>query len=285
MARPLRIEFPGAVYHVTSRGERQTPIFLDDEDREAFLGVISQGLARFDAQMLAYVLMDDHFHFVLYTRRANLSALMRHINGVYTQAFNQRHGKAGHLLQGRFKGILVDRERFLLDACRYVEYNPVRCGRVKSAGEWPWSSYAAHVGQAPAPQWLDVEGLQSFVLGKSVASAADRRRAASRYATLVEQTGDLWLWKAGLNRQIFLGDEVFVEKMRKLGAAEARRGGAKANALKQLLKACDTREEALFRGFTEAGLSMTAMAEELGLSVARVSQLIGRHERLLGAPA
>jgi REP element-mobilizing transposase RayT len=279
MARPLRIEFPGAVYHVTSRGERQAPIFADDEDRAAFLSVVAQGMARFDAQILAYVLMEDHFHFVLFTRKANLSALMRHVNGVYTQAFNRRHAKTGHLLQGRFKGVLVDRENYLLDACRYVETNPVRCGLVKEAGDWPWSSYRAHAGQAEVPAWLDADGLHAFVLGKPLAGAADRRKAAAKYATLVAKAGDLWLWKKGLNRQIYLGDDAFVAQMQKQVATGARKAGGKSATLKQLLKSCATREEALFRGFTEAGLSMTAMAEELDLSVARVSQLIGRHER------
>ena len=107
MARPLRIEFPGAVYHVTSRGDRGEAIFVDDEDRLGLLELVSQALSRFDAQMLAYCLMGNHYHFVLHTRRANLSLLMRHINGVYTQAYNRRHNKVGHLFQGRFKAILA----------------------------------------------------------------------------------------------------------------------------------------------------------------------------------
>ena len=126
MSRPLRIEFPGAVYHVTARGDRRESIFADDEDRGALLGIVEQGLDRFDAQMLAYCLMGNHCHFVLYTRSANLSLLMRHINGVYSQRFNRRHGLVGHLLQGRFKAILVDRDAYLLEVCRYVELNPVR---------------------------------------------------------------------------------------------------------------------------------------------------------------
>jgi putative transposase len=107
MARPLRIEFPGAVYHITSRGDRREPIFVDDEDRLALLDIVAQALSRFDAQMLAYCLMGNHYHFVLHTRQANLSLLMRHINGVYTQSFNRRHNKVGHLFQGRFKAILA----------------------------------------------------------------------------------------------------------------------------------------------------------------------------------
>ncbi|WP_287640533.1 transposase [Accumulibacter sp.] len=115
MARPLRIEFPGAIYHVTSRGDRREPIFVDDADGESLLAVLAAGMARFDAQVLAYCLMGNHYHFVLHTRQANLSALMRHVNGVYTQAFNRRHAKVGHLPQGRFKAILVDRDAYLLE--------------------------------------------------------------------------------------------------------------------------------------------------------------------------
>ena len=128
MSRPLRIEFPGALYHVTSRGDRREDIFVDDNDRARLLAVVAQGLARFDAQLLAYCLMSNHYHFVLHTRQANLSALMRHINGVYSQAFNRRHGKVGPLFQGRFTAILVDREAYMLEVCRYVELNPVRAG-------------------------------------------------------------------------------------------------------------------------------------------------------------
>jgi putative transposase len=112
MSRPLRIEFPGAMYHVTSRGDRREDIFAGDEDRVSLLAVLGQAMERFDGQVLAYCLMSNHYHFVLHTRRANLSQVMRHVNGVYTQTFNRRHGKVGHLFQGRFKAILVDRDAY-----------------------------------------------------------------------------------------------------------------------------------------------------------------------------
>jgi len=172
MSRPLRIEFPGAVYHVTSRGDRREPIFADDTDRIALLSVLAQGMQRFDAQVLAYCLMGNHYHFVLHTRQANLSRLMRHVNGVYTQVFNRRHGKLGHLFQGRFKAILVDRETYLLEVCRYVELNPVRAGLVAEPGDWPWSSYRAHVGDAATPPWLDTDGLHGYLLQRPAAPDA-----------------------------------------------------------------------------------------------------------------
>ncbi|MCV2368587.1 REP-associated tyrosine transposase [Roseateles oligotrophus] len=177
MSRPLRIEFPGALYHVTSRGDRREDIFVDDTDRARLLAVVAQGLSRFDAGMLAYCLMGNHYHFVMQTRQGNLSALMRHINGVYTQAFNRRHNKVGHLFQGRFKAILVDRDAYLLEVCRYVELNPVRARMVDAPGDWAWSSYRAHIGQATPPDWLDSAGLLGYLLGLDILGADDRAKA------------------------------------------------------------------------------------------------------------
>ena len=289
MARPLRIEFPGAVYHVTARGDRREDIFADDEDRQALLGVLGQALSRFDAEMLAYCLMGNHYHFVLHTRRANLSSLMRHINGVYTQAFNRRHGKAGHLFQGRFKAILVDRDAYLLEVCRYVELNPVRAGLVRKPQSWAWSSYRAHVGRQAAPAWLDTAGLHGYVLGRAVRSAADRRRAGQRYAELVASASGERLWDKALRRQIYLGDEAFVERMQARAAPRSRadRDIPKAQrrgvrSLGEWLAACARREEALYRAYTESALTMSAIARQLGLSVSRVSRLIARAEQAKG---
>jgi putative transposase len=200
MSRPLRIEFPGAVYHVTARGDRRESIFADDEDRRALLGVVEQGLERFDALVLAYCLMGNHYHFVLQTRRANLSLLMRHVNGVYSQRFNRRHGVVGHLLQGRFKAILVDRDAYLLEVCRYVELNPVRAGLVDAPADWPWSSYRSHVGLAGGLSGLDTPGLHGYLLGHPVQSPADARRAARMYAQWVAAGRDVQLWDDALNR-------------------------------------------------------------------------------------
>jgi putative transposase len=213
VSRPLRIEFEGAVYHVTSRGDRREPIFVDDDDRHRLLAVVGHAAERFDAQVLAYCLMGNHYHFVLHTRQANLSRLMRHINGVYTQDFNRRHAKVGHLFQGRFKAVLVDRDAYLLEVCRYVELNPVRASLVDRPEAWRWSSYPAHIGLTPAPPWLDIAGLHGYLLGRAPRSAADVRRAAERYAALVASGRDVRLWSDALRQQIYLGDEAFVERM------------------------------------------------------------------------
>ena len=139
MARPLRIEFADATYHVTSRGDRREPIYVDDADRVAFLELLEHACDRFDADVLAYCLMGNHYHLVLCTRSGALSRLMRQLNGVYTQAFNRRHGLVGHLFQGRFKAVLVDTDRYLVALSRYVERNPVAAGLVRLPERWPCS--------------------------------------------------------------------------------------------------------------------------------------------------
>lgn len=286
MSRPLRIEFAGAIYHVTSRGDRREDIVTDDSDRRLLLAVLGQAMERFDAQVLSYCLMSNHYHFVLHTRQANLSRLMRHVNGVYTQAFNRRHEQGGHLFQGRFKAILVDREAYLLEVCRYVELNPVRAGLVARAGDWAWSSYRAHVGVTPSPAWLDTAGLHAYLLGREPRDAADRRRAASRYAALVEAARDVPLWDIGLRQQVYLGDEDFVARMLALvepsraSTAEVpkvQRQSAQLT-LQQWLAECHTREQALWHAYRDSGLSMTEIAAELGLSLSRVSRLIAGEE-------
>ncbi len=286
MARPLRIEFQGAVYHVTSRGDRRESIFADDEDRLSFLAVVEQALSRFDAHMLAYCLMGNHYHFVLRTHQANLSRLMRHVNGVYTQAFNRRHGKVGHLLQGRYNAILVDRDAYLLEVCRYVELNPVRARSVDAPEGWPWSSHRAHVGASDAPAWLDIEELHGCLLGRRAVTAGDHRRAVRRYAEWVASAVDVPLWRDALRQQIYLGDEEFVERMQAL--ADPDRRCAKEiprvqrrnrKSVSQWLACCPSREEAFYKAYTEGGLSMTVIAAETGLSVSRISRLIGTMEK------
>jgi putative transposase len=285
MARPLRIEFPGAVYHVTSRGDRREAIFVDDEDRRSLLDVVGQAMSRFDGQLLAYCLMGNHYHFVLHTRKANLSMLMRHVNGVYTQTFNRRHDKVGHLFQGRFKAILVDRDAYLLEVCRYVELNPVRARMVRKPSAWPWSSYRAHVGQAAAPEWLDVSGLHSYLLGREPRGPSDHQGAAARYAQMVASAPDIQLWDVALKQQIYLGDETFVTRMQAL--VEPKRVATKEvpraqrqcpKTLSQWMKQSSSREEALYNAYTHSGFSMTRLAAELQLSVSRVSRLIAQEE-------
>lgn len=143
MARPLRIEFEGAFYHVMAHGNARQDIFLDDAGRQRFIGNLGRVAQRFDWAVWAWCLMGNHYHLLTETRQPTLSTGMREVNGVYTQAFNRHHRRVGHVLQGRYKSILVDQDAYLLELARYIVLNPVRAGFVPSAGEFAWSSYRA----------------------------------------------------------------------------------------------------------------------------------------------
>jgi REP element-mobilizing transposase RayT len=157
MARPLRIEYPGAVYHLTARGNARQPIFRDDADRELFLSTPSHVISRYAWRCHAYCLMANHYHLLVETPKANLSRGMRQLNGVYTQAFNRRLGRVGHLFQGRYKAILVEKEAHLLELCRYVVLNPLRVKARQRVEDWRWGSYRATAGLAPLPNFLTVD--------------------------------------------------------------------------------------------------------------------------------
>jgi len=289
MSRPLRIEFPNAIYHVTSRGDRREPIYRDDFDRRAHIGVIAQAMDRFDAQVLAFCQMGNHYHLVLHTRAANLSRLMRHVNGVYTQAYNRRHVQVGHLFQGRFKAILVDRDAYLLALCRYVERNPVAAGLVARAADWPWSSYQAHIGQVSTPDWLDSAGLHGYLLGRPVANTRDSASAAARYAALVDraQPQDATFWQQAISAQVFLGDAAFVEKMqaqadpKRLSALAIPRGqrGVPGTWPQFLAASDDQRNPALCAAYRSGHFTMSALAALTRLSVSHVSRLVAAGER------
>jgi putative transposase len=282
MARPLRIEFPGAIYHVTSRGDRREAIFDDDVDRNVFLTTLGQALTRFDAVVLAYCLMDNHYHLVIHTRLANLSKLMQHINGVYTQAYNRRHMKVGHLFQGRFKGILVDEHAYLLEVCRYVDLNPVRARMMRDPGRWPWSSYRAHTGLAMSLPWLDTNAVHGYLLGRDVRTTADRRKASVRYATLVAEGKGIKLWEEGLAQQIFLGGADFIARMQALMAADTinakdiprQQRRAPTKSIEQYLQQGSSRDFAIRDAVNIGQHSMTDVARIVGLSVSRVSRIV-----------
>ena len=203
MARPLRLEYAGALYHVTSRGDRREDIFFDDDDREAWLALFARVCSRFNWRCHAWCLMDNHYHIVIETIEGNLSQGMRQLNGVYTQQSNRKHGLFGHRFQGRYKAILVEKESYLLELSRYVVLNSVRAGMVKNIDDWQWSSYPAMMGDALAPQWLETDWLLSQ-FGKS------RKVTRRKYKNFVrEGLGLPPVWDA-LKSQIYLGSETFV---------------------------------------------------------------------------
>lgn len=179
MARQLRIEFPGAFYHVTSRGNEQKDVFKSQKDREKFLDYLATASARYGAVIHAFCLMTNHYHLFLETPRGNLSQIMRHVNGAYTTYFNVKRKRSGHLFQGRYKAILVEADAYATELTRYIHLNPVRAGMAARPEAYPWSSYRAYIGQAAAPEWLRT----GFILGTF---APNREQAEKIYQQFVE---------------------------------------------------------------------------------------------------
>ncbi len=214
MPRPLRLSCSGALFHVTARGAQQAPIFLDDHDRSTMLGLVARVLQRNNARAYAYCLMGNHYHFVIQTGLANLSEVMHRINAVYSQSFNKRHDRHGHLLEGRFKAVHVQRDNYLLQACRYVDLNPVRAHMVNAPGDWKWSSYRAHVGSAPSPAWLATSELHEALTHEPQETQADTDAARELYAAYCFTGKDSRLWQESLRHGLYLGDDAFVERVR-----------------------------------------------------------------------
>ena len=208
MARPLRIEYPGAVYHVTARGNAQQEIYKDDADRDAFLDVLTLTIKKYNWFCHAYCLMDNHYHLLLETPDPNLSLGMRQLNGVFTQRFNRQHSRVGHLFQGRFKSILVEKETHLLELCRYIVLNPVAARMVVHPLEYAWSSYRFTSRSIKQPELLYSDWLLAqFSSKKKIARKLYRDFVLEGMNSPIEKP-----WKKIVG-QIILGSENFVCEM------------------------------------------------------------------------
>lgn len=181
MSRPLRIEYPGAWYHVMNRGVSGQAIFRSDGDRHTFLSLLDDVTATFAVQVHAYCLMGNHYHLLVHTPRGNLSRALRHLNGVYTQRYNRLHRTDGPLFRGRFKAIVIDADTYLAAVSRYIHLNPVTAGVVRRAEHYPWSSYPAYLGDASQPEWLYLQPTLGLF---------GERGARTRYRAFVEQGVD-----------------------------------------------------------------------------------------------
>jgi putative transposase len=186
--RPLRAQFPGAIYHVVSRGVLRLPIFLDAGDRPLFLVLLEDAIDRYRWCCHAYCLMGNHFHLLLETPEPNLAAGMQVLNSRYAQLFNRRHGRRGHVFEARYGDVLVVRETQLVSTARYIVLNPVRAAICRNAEDWPWSSFAATTGNASAPPWLTTERLLAeFDSDPTRARAAYARFVAAGAAELLAE--------------------------------------------------------------------------------------------------
>jgi len=273
MARPLRLEYEGALYHVTSRGNDRERIFFTDTDREAFLELLGDVSDRFGWICYAYCLMTNHYHLVVETPNANLSRGMRHINGVFTQRINRLNKRSGHLFQGRFKSILVQKESHLLELARYVVLNPVRAKMVRSAKDWKWSSYRATSGQAEIPRFLSVEWILSQF-------DRDLSRARKAYRRFVRQGKGIEIWEE-LRHGNVLGTESFDEELQPLLEAwrstieipRAERLAARPSLDELFADVCNkaVRNERIHSAMRVHEYTLKELSEHLGLHYSTIS--------------
>jgi REP element-mobilizing transposase RayT len=207
MARPLRIEYEGAWYHIMNRGAQRQPVFTNDNQRQYFLSLLSDATERFNAEWHAYCLMGNHYHLLIRTPDANLQRIMRHVNGVYTQYYNRTQRRDGALFRGRYKAILVDAQAYWTQLSRYIHRNPLEAGLVNQLARYPWSSYPAYIGLDKRPDWLTCD----YVL-KAIA----RRNAKARYRAYVEAgvDADIASFYAGARQSPILGDDAFKRALR-----------------------------------------------------------------------
>ena len=281
MSRPLRIGYSGALYHLTSRGNARGEIFFDNADREIFLNVLGAVVERFGWRIHAYCLMGNHYHLLAQTPQSNLSQGMRWLNGVYTQRFNRRHERVGHVFQGRFKSILVECDSYLLELARYIVLNPVRAGLANLPDHWRWSSYRATTGEQEAPPWLSV----SWILGQFGNSEAQARDLYRQFVAAGVHQDSPW---RNLRGQVLLGTEAFVQTLAPMLAAvqemtEMPQSQRRAHrpSLASLLPGADSgcmaqRDAAIREAHLRHGYTLAEIGRQVGLHYATVSRIANR---------
>lgn len=293
MARPLRIEYPGAFYHIIARGNEQKDLYRDDKDRERFLGYLETAVGRYKAVIHVYCLMSNHYHLLIATPEGNLSQIMRHINGGYTIWFNKRHNRYGHLFQGRYKAVLVDADPYAGELSRYIHLNPVRAGIARLPEQHQWSSYAAYSGRTKSPRWLTTDWLLQY-FGKK-ADAAKKAYVffvksaigAEEEDPLKEATSTLILGKTKFIddiREKYLGDKKKDRDVPALKQLTKTSLGVIMEAAQEELRAepALARKAAIFLGHRYSGRPLREIGTEFGIGESAVSQSSSRFESEMG---
>jgi putative transposase len=288
MPRPRRIDYEGAVYHVTSRGNERRAIFRDDSDRWMFLRILGEVVDHCDVVCHAWVLMDNHYHLMLETPVANLSLAMKHLNGIYTQKFNKKHHRTGHLFQGRFKAMVVERDTYLKTLCRYVVLNPVRARMVKGPRDWKWSSYRATAGWEKAEPWLETD----WIIGQF---GRNRKRAQKAYRAYIEEGLKIKksVWE-DLYSGIYLGGRDFLDRAHEIGQRHkdldmpkfqkqvvlqkpeevirevSKAYGEKAEILSEWKRGSEARDVAIYLLKRKSGMSLKEIGKKIGIGATGV---------------
>lgn len=273
MARPLRIEYAGALYHVTARGNAQGDIYITEEDREAFLKLLKNSCERHQWLCHAYCLMDNHYHLLIETEAPTLSKGMKYLNGTYTQQFNRVHRRVGHVFQGRYKAILVEKDSYLLELCRYIVLNPVRARMVRSAKDWRWSSYRATAGLGEPTEALT----KDWLLGNF---GKQRKRAIEGYKAFVKAGRNQPSPWEKLRNQVYLGSDEFIEhaqcQMTDEQSLDDIPKPQKLAPVKPLIHYVKQypRAEGMAKAYLSGHYSLAKVGEAYGVSYATVSRAV-----------
>ena len=275
MARPRRLQIPGGFYHVMARGNAKAPVFLDDIDRQHFLAGLHRVATRLDWRVLAFCLMPNHYHLLLETPEATLARGMRDVNGAYAQGFNYRHGRVGHVFQGRYKAVLVERGAHLLEAIRYVVRNPVAAGLCAAPEDWPWSSHRATLGLSTVPPCLTMHAaLRQF--GSDVATAR------VQYAKFVAV--DVAIENEGWMHPIVAGSELFAEKAagRPIQSLEVPRAHRATHSLRHYRRQGKDRNEGMRLAYASGVYSLAEIGRHFGVHYSTVSRVCRGPKRSAG---
>jgi putative transposase len=291
MARPLRIEFPGAFYHITARGNEGREIFRSLRDRQQFLSYLESAVRRYHAVIHVYCLMGNHYHLLLETPSGNLSQILRHINGAYTTYFNVKRNRSGHLLQGRFKAILVDADEYAMELSRYIHLNPVRASLANRPEQYPWSSFPYYVGERQKPDWLSLDLILGYFDSQDASSSTHYREFV--HAVLAKE------YKSPLQGTIastILGSPDFVDAIQ-ARYLTSRKADRNLPGLRELSKACIpkilketevlcgdrslARKAALYLCHRFSGRSLKEIGSHFGIGESAVSQASRRFEKNL----
>jgi REP element-mobilizing transposase RayT len=281
MARPLRIEYDGAIYHVTSRGNAKKPIFKDDIDRRSFLNILEKVTKRYNWLCYAYCLMVNHYHLAIETLDGNLSKGMRHLNGVYTQAFNKKNKRVGHVFQGRYKAILIQKESHLLEVCRYIVLNPVRSDTINKPEDWEWSSYRATAGIERPHPCLAAE----WVLKQFNSNRIQSEKEYRKFVTAAKGGGEIW---SEVRAQNILGEDEFTGNLMKYvkeyedikeipkNQRYVSRPDLHTLLSEKTVKDKKKKIQMVVKAVEEHGYSQKEVADHLGVHYCTVSRMVNR---------
>jgi putative transposase len=226
MARKARLHVPGGLYHIVWRGNEQRDIFFDEQDRERFYALLSEGVARFGYRAHGFCLMSNHIHLALQAGQDSLSGPLQNLAFRYTQAVNRKLDRSGHLFQGRYKAVLVDHDAYLLELIRYIHLNPVRARLVTDPARYVWSGHRAYLGSIALP-WLTTES----VLGQLGGNLGVARRRYARFIAEGISEGHRTEFYAGTEDSRVIGDDRFVERLNDQAIAVQPKGRVSLDTL------------------------------------------------------